>query len=64
MVAALFGLPYNRRFSIAAMLLGGLLALTGKLMMTFNLLESGQYVIISGFVMNATLLFLPFGKSK
>lgn len=64
MVAALFGLPYNRRFSIAAMLIGGLLALTGKLMMTFNYFESGQYVIISGFIMNAILLFLPFGKSK
>ena len=64
MVAALFGLPYNRRFSIAAMLIGGLMALTGKLMMTFNLLEIGQYIIISGFIMNAILLFLPFGKSK
>lgn len=64
MVAALFGLPYNRRFSIAAMLSGGILALTGKLMMTFNYLEAGQYVLISGFIMNALLLFIPFGKSK
>lgn len=64
MVAALFGLPYNKRFSIAAMLLGGILALTGKLMMTFNHLETGPYVLISGFMLNALLLFLPFSKSQ
>ena len=64
MVAALFGLPYNKRFSIAAMLTGGILALSGKLMMTFNHFEAGQYVLISGFIMNAILLFVPFGRSK
>lgn len=60
MVAALFGMPYNKRFAIAAMLSGGMLALTGKLMMTFNHLEVGQYVLISGFVLNAVLLFIPW----
>jgi len=64
MVAALFNLPYNKRFSIAAMLSGGILALTGKLMMTFNHLETGQYVLISGFILNAFLIFLPFGRKK
>ena len=65
MVAALFGLPYNKRFSIAAMLCGGILALSGKLMMTFNHLETGQYVLISGFILNALLIFLPLeGKTK
>lgn len=65
MAAALFGLTYNRRFSIAAMLSGGILALTGKLMMTFNHFEVGQYVLISGFILNAILLFLPSeGKTK
>jgi SSS family solute:Na+ symporter len=59
MVAALFGLPYNKRFSIAAMISGGILALTGKLMMTFHHLEMGQYVLISGFILNAILLFVP-----
>ena len=59
MVAALFGLPYNKRFGIAAMLSGGILALSGKLMMTFNHMEAGQYVLISGFIMNAILIFLP-----
>ncbi len=62
MIAALFNLPYNKRFSIAAMLSGGILALSGKLMMTFNLTEAGQYVLISGFILNALLLFIPFRK--
>ncbi|MDP2335999.1 MAG: sodium:solute symporter family protein [Bacteroidota bacterium] len=64
MVAALFNLPFNKRFSIAAMLTGGILALSGKLMMTFNHLEAGQYVLISGFILNAVLIFVPFGRKK
>jgi len=62
MIVALFNLPYNKRFSIAAMLSGGILALTGKLMMTFKSPEAGQYILISGFVVNILLLFLPFGR--
>ena len=64
MVAALFNLPYNKRFSILAMISGGILALTGKLIMTFGNPETGQYILISGFVVNLVLLFLPFGKEK
>lgn len=64
MAAALFGLPYNKRFSIPAMLIGGILALTGKLMMTFHHQDLGQYVLISGFVVNGLLLFVPGRKFK
>jgi SSS family solute:Na+ symporter len=64
MAAALFNLPYNKRFSIAAMISGGILALTGKLLMTLNYPEIGQYVLISGFVMNFLLLFLPFRNNN
>ena len=64
MVAALFNLPYTKRFAIAAMLSGGILALTGKLMMTFGSIETGQIVLISGFVVNALLIFIPLGKIK
>jgi SSS family solute:Na+ symporter len=64
MVAALFNLPYNKRFSIAAMLSGGILALSGKLMMTFYHLEAGQYILISGFLVNVLFLFLPFGRKN
>lgn len=62
MVAALFNLPYNKRFAITAMLAGGVLALTGKLVMTFSQPEAGQFILISGFLANFVLLFLPFGK--
>lgn len=64
MVAALFNLPFNKRFSIVAMLSGGILALSGKLLMTFHHPEIGSYILISGFVLNALLIFLPFGKTK
>jgi len=64
MIAALFNLPYNRRYAIAAMLAGGILALTGKLMMTFNYTETGQLILISGFLINVLMLFSPFGKGK
>ncbi len=62
MVAALFKLRFNKKLGIAAMLSGGILALCGKLMMTFHHPESGQYVLISGFVINALLIFIPFEK--
>lgn len=64
MVAALFNLPFNKKHSILAMISGGILALTGKIMMTFNYPETGQLVLISGFVWNACLIFLPFGRKK
>lgn len=62
MIAALFNLPFNKRLGIPAMISGGILALAGKLMMTFDHPESGQLILISGFVVNACLIFLPFGK--
>ena len=64
MVAALFNLSHNKRFSILAMISGGILALTGKLLMTFHHPEVGSFVLISGFALNALLIFLPFGKEK
>jgi SSS family solute:Na+ symporter len=62
--AALFNLPYNKRFSIAAMLSGGVLALSGKLLMTYHHAEPGQLILVSGFLLNAILIFLPFGKNS
>lgn len=64
MVAALFNLPFNKRFSIPAMLSGGILALSGKIIMTFHHPETGQFVLISGFALNAILIFLPFGRKN
>jgi SSS family solute:Na+ symporter len=64
MIAALFNLPYNKHLSITAMLTGGILALTGKLLMTYNHPELGSTILISGFVMNAMLIFFPIGKNS
>jgi len=64
MMAALFNLPFNKRFSITAMLLGGTMALAGKILMTFKHPEIGHYILISGFVLNAILIFFPKGKAK
>ncbi len=64
MVAALFQLPYNKKYSILAMISGGILALSGKIMMTFHHQELGQFVLISGFALNAFLIFLPFGRNR
>ena len=59
MAAALFNLPYNKKLGIPAMLSGGILALAGKLLITFKHPEIGQYILILGFVVNATLIFMP-----
>jgi SSS family solute:Na+ symporter len=59
LAAALFNLPYNKRLGIAAMISGGTLALTGKLMITFGHTFSGQIILISGFAANAILIFMP-----
>ena len=64
MVAALFNLPFNKRFSIAAMISGGLLALTGKLLITFKYPDVGSIILISGFIINGLLIFIPSGNSR
>ncbi len=62
MIAALFNLKYNKRLGIAAMLVGGIFALSGKLLMTFHHVGAGSFILISGFVLNALLIFIPFEK--
>jgi len=64
MIAALFNFRYNENLGIVAMLSGGILALSGKLLITFKYAEVGQYVLIAGFVINAFLIFVPFGQRK
>ena len=64
MVAALFNLPYNKQLGITAMLTGGILALIGKLLMTFHHADIGSFILISGFVINAFLIFIPLGNGK
>jgi SSS family solute:Na+ symporter len=62
--AALFNLKYNKTLGIPAMLLGGILALSGKLLMTYNHPNEGAIVLISGFVLNAILIFVPLKATR
>jgi SSS family solute:Na+ symporter len=64
MIAALFSFRYNKKLGIAAMLVGGILALAGKLLMTFHYSGIGSFVLVSGFVINALLIFIPFRKKQ
>ncbi len=59
MIAALFNIPFSKKYSLWAMILGGLAALGGKISMSFFQFEYGNWVIIAGFALNALILFLP-----
>lgn len=59
MITALFNIPYSGKYSIWAMLTGGIIALTGKISLSFFQFEYGNWIIIAGFVINALILFLP-----
>lgn len=59
MIAALFNIPFSKKFSLWAMLLGGIIALSGKISMSFFQFEYGNWMIIAGFAVNAAILFLP-----
>lgn len=59
MAAALFNMPYNKKYFIAAMLSGGIIALLGKILYSIYNIEFGKYILISGFIINAILLFIP-----
>lgn len=59
MIAALFNIPFSKKYSLWAMLLGGIIALSGKISMSFFQFEYGNWMIIAGFAVNAAILFLP-----
>lgn len=64
MIAALFNLPYSKKFSLWAMLSGGTIALSGKISLSFFQFEYGNWIIIAGFAVNAAMLFLPRVNKK
>ncbi len=59
MIAALFNIPFSKKYSLWAMLSGGIISLTGKISLSFFQFEYGNWIIIAGFAINAMLLFLP-----
>ncbi len=64
MIAALLDIPFSKKYSLWAMLLGGIIALSGKISLSFFEFEYGNWIIIAGFAINAAILFLPGKKSQ
>jgi len=64
MIAALFNIPYCKKYSLWAMIAGGVVSLSGKIATGFFGFGYGNWVIIAGFAINAAILFLPLGYSS
>lgn len=58
-LAGLLKLKVNKGMIVAAVVTGGITALTGKIINVFYADLLGNIVIISAFIMNSVLLFLP-----
>ncbi|MFA6843950.1 MAG: hypothetical protein WCR33_06100, partial [Bacilli bacterium] len=56
MIAALTGLKINKRMGVPAMIIGGIIALTGKLILSVGRLWWGNWIIIAAFIINFILL--------
>lgn len=63
-LAGLLNLKVNKNMVVTAIIVGGALALTGKIIHEFFYDVLGSCIILSTYIINALLLFLPFGKSK
>ncbi|MBK5203315.1 MAG: sodium:solute symporter family protein [Prolixibacteraceae bacterium] len=56
LIAALTGLKINKKMSVPAMIVGGIVALTGKLIFSIGHLWWGNWIIIVAFAINFILL--------
>jgi len=63
-LAGLLNLKVNKKRVVLAIVTGGLVALTGKIIHGFYNEMIGNIIIISTYVLNAMLLFTPFRKNK
>lgn len=59
MIAALFNIPFSKKYSLWAIILGGIISLSGKISLSFFQFEYGNWIIIAGFAINAAILFIP-----
>ncbi len=62
-IVALAGFKVNKKMSIPAMVMGGGIALSGKIMISYFDLSVGNWIIISAFVINFLILSIP-AKTK
>jgi solute:Na+ symporter, SSS family len=63
MLAGLLKLPVAKRQLIIAILAGGLVALSGKLINLFACPMTGNLIIILSFVINGIILFIPINQN-
>ena len=56
LIAALTGLKINKRMGVPAMIVGGIIALSGKLILSVGNLWWGNWIIIAAFIINFMLL--------
>lgn len=62
LLAALIRLKVNKKYSILAMSLGGVIALGGKITVSYAGESLGNWIIISAFVVNGLILAVPEKK--
>ncbi len=63
-LAGLLDLKVNKKRVVIAIVTGGVIALTGKIIHDFYHDFAGSCIILSTYVINALLLFTPFNKNK
>lgn len=63
-LAGLLNLKVNKNNVVLAILAGGVIALTGKIIQTFYNESAGNITIIATYVLSSFLLFYPSGKNK
>jgi len=61
-LAGLLNLKVNKKRVLAAIITGGIMALSGKIIKDFYNDHLGNYIIILTYVINTILLFTPFRK--
>ncbi len=63
LILALAQVKTNKKMTIPAMLIGGLVALSGKIMVSYADLDWGNWVIIGAFVINLAMLKIAVPKN-
>jgi SSS family solute:Na+ symporter len=63
-LAGLLNLKVNKKNVVFAILTGGLVAFTGKIIQEFLSEQPGNIIIFSAYLLNASILFFPIGKNK
>jgi SSS family solute:Na+ symporter len=61
-VAGLLNVPVNKKNIVVSIVSGGVIALSGKIIATLHHTETGNFMIILAYAVNALFLFWPVKK--